>query len=337
MKAVTHKDIENAQKSATGSEAVTVMVTSGKTRVPFLYPGCIVDMRMRKYGEKETDYFTRLMITEVNHSVDKLGNYTANFEAVGADTGYLPAPKFHTPIAQPQIAIVTKNNDEKGRIQVKFDWQRGNDTTEWIRVMTPDAGSSDQVSKNRGFVAIPEIGDQVMVGFVHNHPDRPYVMGGMFHGKIGAGGGSGNNIKSLSSKSGHIIELNDAKGITVKDKTGGNSVVIDGNNTITVTAGKNIILTDKQNITLTNGQASIVLDSDTIKIHADKIEIGKGDDKGGATTDASSLIVNAETTVLTAKTSFNVGTGNLSINSTGTGDIEAKGVMTIKGNDTDIN
>ncbi|WP_246005114.1 hypothetical protein [Kaistella antarctica] len=24
-----------------------------------------------------------------------------------------------------------------------------------------------------------------MVGFVHNHPDRPFVMGGMFHGQVG--------------------------------------------------------------------------------------------------------------------------------------------------------
>lgn len=45
-------------------------------------------------------------------------------------------------------------------------------------MMSPDAGGTDQVSQNRGYVAIPEVGDQVMVGFVHNHPDRPFVMGG---------------------------------------------------------------------------------------------------------------------------------------------------------------
>lgn len=49
-------------------------------------------------------------------------------------------------------------------------------------MMSPDAGGTDQVSQNRGYVAIPEVGDQVMVGFVHNHPDRSFVMGGMFHG-----------------------------------------------------------------------------------------------------------------------------------------------------------
>lgn len=39
----------------------------------------------------------------------------------------------------------------------------------------PDAGGTDQVSQNRGYFTIPEVGDQVMVGFVHNHPDRPFV------------------------------------------------------------------------------------------------------------------------------------------------------------------
>jgi len=130
--------------------------------------------------------------------------------------------------------------------------------------MSPDAGGSEKVSKNRGFMAIPEVGDQVMIGFVHNHPDRPYVMGGLFHGKVG-GGGAGNNIKSLSSKSGHTVELNDSGGITIRDKTGGNHIVVDGNNTITVTAS--------QVIELTNGQSSIKMDGTKITIYADEIEV----------------------------------------------------------------
>ena len=60
-------------------------------------------------------------------------------------------------------------------------------------------------SQNRGYVAIPEVGDQVMVSFVHNHPDRPFVMGGMFHGQVGLGGGSDNRVKSIQTRSGHRI------------------------------------------------------------------------------------------------------------------------------------
>ncbi|WP_435524748.1 phage baseplate assembly protein V, partial [Chryseobacterium indoltheticum] len=43
---------------------------------------------------------------------------------------------------------------------------------------------TDQITQNRGYVAIPEVGDQVMVNFVHNHPDRPFVMGECFMGEL---------------------------------------------------------------------------------------------------------------------------------------------------------
>gem|GEM_PF-3177017 len=83
---------------------------------------------------------------------------------------------------------VISDADPQGqcRVTVRFDWQL-HDTTSFIRMMFPDAGGTDQVTQNRGYVAIPEVGDQVMVGFVHNHPDRPFVMGGMFHGQIALG------------------------------------------------------------------------------------------------------------------------------------------------------
>ena len=252
MKALTGSDIQTAQKSTVGSIATQVFITSGKTSVPFLYPGCVVEMEMYDSINKEANYLTKLMITEIRHTLDSIGNYVGIFEAIAADTGFLPRPVFKTPIAEPQTATVVDNKDSKGRVQVRFDWQQG--STEWIRVMTPDAGGSEKVSKNRGFVAIPEIGDQVMVGFIHNHPDRPYVMGSLFHGKVGGGGGSGNNMKSLSSKSGHTIELNDGGGITIKDKTGNNLITLDGTNKITIGA--------IDNITLGTGDSSISLSQD---------------------------------------------------------------------------
>lgn len=252
MKALTGSDIQTAQKSTVGSIATQVFITSGKTSVPFLYPGCVVEMEMYDSINKEANYLTKLMITEIRHTLDSIGNYVGIFEAIAADTGFLPRPVFKTPIAEPQTATVVDNKDSKGRVQVRFDWQQG--STEWIRVMTPDAGGSEKVSKNRGFVAIPEIGDQVMVGFIHNHPDRPYVMGSLFHGKVGGGGGSGNNVKSLSSKSGHTIELNDGGGITIKDKTGSNLITLDGTNKITIGA--------IDNITLGTGDSSISLSQD---------------------------------------------------------------------------
>ncbi len=76
-------------------------------------------------------------------------------------------------------------------------------------------------------MAIPEVGDQVMVDFIHDNPDRPFVLGGMFHGKVGGGGGAGNNVRSFSSKSGNCITLNDGDGVRIVDRNK-NSVELNG-------------------------------------------------------------------------------------------------------------
>ena len=315
IKAATNKDIEAAQKSTSGSVATSVFTTSGTTTVPFLYPGCLVDMSVRKTDTTESSYFTKLMIIEIEHLVDSLGNYLGHFKAIAADTGYLPSPKFETPKADDQTGTVTDNKDPQGRVQVRLDWQMNGNTTEWIRVMSPDAGGSEQVGKNRGFVAIPEKGDQVMVAFTHSHPDRPYVKGGLFHGKVAGGGGSGNNVKSLSSKSGHIVMLNDGGGITIKDKTGGNHVVVDGNNKVTVTSS--------QTIELTNGKASITLEGDEITLFADKITLAKS---GG---ESSKIEIKGLDTTLFGKTALKMQSDTMAqLASKGTTDIQATAGLT---------
>ncbi|WP_343659107.1 phage baseplate assembly protein V [Chryseobacterium sp.] len=236
-------DIDDSQKSARGSKAVDVFKVSGKTTVPFLYTGCVADLAMRKPDSNQTSHFTRLMITEVNHEVDARGYYTGDFEAIAEGTGFIPKPDFLIPKAEPQIATVISNVDplNQGRIQVRFDWQL-NDTTHFIRMMSPDAGGTDAISQNRGFVAVPEIGDQVMVGFEYHNPDFPFAMGGMFHGGVGLGGGMDNRVKSLQTRSGHRLVFTEDESILLTDKSG-NELRFD-------TEGSNINITAPETITI---------------------------------------------------------------------------------------
>ncbi|WP_407406147.1 phage baseplate assembly protein V [Chryseobacterium sp.] len=198
---------------------------------------------MRQTDSNKTTYFTRLMMTEVTHEINTLGHYKGTFKAIASDTGYMPKPDFTVPIAQPQPATVISNTDPlgQGRVTVKFDWQL-HDTTNFIRMMSPDTGGTDQVSQNRGYVAIPEVGDQVMVGFVHNHPDRPFVMGGMFHGQVGLGGGTDNRVKSIQTRSGHKVVFTEDESIVITDKSG-NEIHLD-------TTGSNINITAPETMTL---------------------------------------------------------------------------------------
>ncbi len=236
-------DVDDSQKSARGSKAVEVFTVSGNTTVPFLYIGCVADIEMRKPDSNETSYFTKLMMTEVSHEVNARGYYTGSFEAIAEGTGFMPKPDFVIPKAEPQVATVISNIDplNQGRIQVQFNWQL-NDTTHFIRMMSPDAGGTDVISQNRGFVAVPEIGDQVMVGFEYHNPDFPFAMGGMFHGGVGLGGGMDNRVKSLQTRSGHRLVFTEDESILLTDKSG-NELRFD-------TEGSNINITAPETITI---------------------------------------------------------------------------------------
>ena len=89
---------------------------------------------------------------------------------------------------------------------------------------------------------IYEVGNQVMIGFVHNHPDRPFVMGGMFHGQVGLGGGSDNRVKSIMTRSGHKVVFTEDESIVITDKSG-NEIHLD-------TTGSNITITAPETMTL---------------------------------------------------------------------------------------
>mgnify|MGYP000871280357 FL=1 len=190
------------------------------------------------------------LIIDIEHSVDE-GNYYGNkFRAIPSGVQSLPLPDVELAVAETQMARVTSNADPegKGRVQVQMNWQTGDMYSDWIRGLTPDGGSSDNVENNRGMVFIPEVGDYVLVGFRHNDPNRPYIMGSLFNGKTGKGGGEGNNTKSITTKSGCALILNDAEGsVTLHNKVdGGNSSIemrFDGDGNTTLRASKSIKFT----------------------------------------------------------------------------------------------
>jgi uncharacterized protein involved in type VI secretion and phage assembly len=239
-------DSYSTQQKGLKAAGSVVLVAQGDD--PRVKIGGLVKITLNEHhysgqGSEEGEY----LITSITHHIADTGSYHHSFEAIPSANDYVPA-EAAKPMAETQVAEVTDNADPKGigRVKVQMLWQaEKNKSSDWIRLLTPDAGSSDKVGTNRGQVFIPEVGDQVLLGFRYNDPNRPFVMGSVFHGKNGKGGGKDNNIKSIKTKSGHSIEFDDtSKGtsLTIKDPAG-NTIFLD-------TSGKNITITAPETMTL---------------------------------------------------------------------------------------
>lgn len=215
----------------------------------------------------------KFRIVGIEHEVRRDGHYSNSFVGVPDSTVHIPVPDAKRPLALPELATVKENNDDKGqgRVKVAFDWQKNGKTTNWIRVQTPNAGVSGAVPKNRGWVFVPEIGDQVMVSYEHGNPDRPYVTGSVFHSGSGKGGDKDNKVKSIITRSGNAIVFDDETGsIVITDQTGKQLIMLDGTDAITVMAKKSITLTNEAESVIVMDDKSIGLQADTIALEGRK-------------------------------------------------------------------
>ncbi|HGY5116964.1 TPA: type VI secretion system Vgr family protein [Citrobacter freundii] len=108
-----------------------------------------------------------------------------NFDVIPADRTWRASPLPKPSVDGPQSAIVTGPAgeeifcDEHGRVRVRFHWDRycpGNeDSSCWIRVSQPWAGAGF------GHLAIPRVGQEVIVDFLNGDPDQPIIMGRTYH------------------------------------------------------------------------------------------------------------------------------------------------------------
>lgn len=249
---------ELVKRDKSRTAAQTVYVT-GKSKTFESTIGRLITICMPAAFSTKSELGTFRVVKSI-HRIDERLVYSNEFEAVLASLKTMPVEVPNMPMAESVLGKVSSHEDPKGQGRIQVDFAFANQYSKiWMRVMTPNAGSSGEVSQNRGMVFVPEKGDQVMVGFEYGDPNRPYVIGSMFHGRNGQGGGTDNHIKSIITRNGHTIEFDDADstlGITIKDKVGnfihidskGKNIEITALETITMNA-KNIRMNADENIT----------------------------------------------------------------------------------------
>ena len=344
---ITDKEELDTMVELERSRAAAEMLTiSGTSRTCEVQLGRKVQILMpTRAPMRDIDEF---MVTYIEHHVNEADKYSNTFKGILSDLLAIPMEPVEPPRTGNQQATVMSNADpeNKGRVQVQLQWQKGlGKSTNWIRVQTPDAGSSGKVKSNRGFVCIPEVGDSVMVGFDYGDPNRPYVMGSVFSELTGAGGGADNKGKSITTRSGHTLMFDDSVeglGITLKDSNGniihldakGQNIDITAPETITFTA-KNMVMNISENITINAGKD---INSDSNGATNIKATGAASINANGNIDIASSaaLTVNASSsTSISSGASMDVSSGaNLSISAGGSGDISASGSMTVSSSDT---
>lgn len=260
--------VDNEEKASIGE----LLKITGSGDNPDVTIGSIVDIAMSLRQELSfiTESLGKFLITSISHTIDDRGHYNNSFEGLVSTTERLSVKNYRRPDPDMQLADVLDNDDPQGqgRVKVKFKWAcQTNDPSEWLRVMSPNAGSGDS-GANRGFHVIPEKGDQVMVAFEEGNVARPVVLGSVYHGKSGDSKGFKNsNTKGLTSRKGSALIFNDLSHSLHLGTSDCNFVDIkNGDNQVEIQADKKIIIK--------SGESSITLNTDgTIDIIGNIINI----------------------------------------------------------------
>jgi len=196
------------------------------------------------------------------------------------------------------VGVVTNNKDPQklGRVKLKLPERLGEVETDWARIAVMMAGNE------MGSFVLPEVGDEVLVAFREGDIREPFVLGSLWNEKQKppeTNEDGKNNLRKLKSRSGHeiIIDDSDDKGsievktqngasvkidnkdsgiITIKDKSGNNKAVIDGNsNTVEIDGNSKITLKVGGNtVTIDGTQNAVEIKSDMkIALKAAQIEM----------------------------------------------------------------
>ena len=233
------------------AETAETHYITAESQVPTLRVGSVISLYssfLERVGNISKESLGNFIIIEITHEVSQGSYYKNRFKAIPATIKALPSPKVRMPLAETQMATVLSNADPdgKGRVRVRMNWQTDGMQTGWVRVMTPDGGSSSDVKSNRGFVFIPEVGDQVLLGFRHGDPARPYILGSLFNGVTGKGGFAANHKKSLTTRSGSTVTFDDTAHTILLQTTRANKIFIDElNGTITISSAEEVNVNTK--------------------------------------------------------------------------------------------
>ena len=268
-------------------------------------PGCIVELK--GLGKR---FNGNLFVGSVTHTIEDNEWTTEAGAGVPAmnitdepDVVSPPAAGFLPGLQGLHAAVVKKldgDPQKAQRIQIELPWLDGKSKLLWARLATMYA------TNGMGTYFLPEVNDEVLVGFMNADPTHPVILGSLYGEKHKPPFEyeAKNNTKAIVTREKLRIEFDEEKKVI--------TVATPGKNTLEISDdGKSITLTDQH-------KNEIKMDSGGITLTSAKNITLKA--KGGITLDATSKISG------TAKSDISLDGMNVKV--------QAKVGATVKGNAT---
>ncbi|MFJ8129346.1 VgrG-related protein [Streptomyces hydrogenans] len=178
-------------------------------------------------------------------------------------------------------ATVTDTQDPEGsgRVKVTFPWLSDEYASDWAR-------TAQAAGTGGGEPYIPEVGDEVVVGFELGRLDRPYVLGGLYNGQDRPSGGGAVDPTSgavdrraFASKGGHRLELLDsaggARGVRLRTGDGKLTIDLDQSGTaVTIGSDGAVRITAKEKVSITaSGGVSVAAEQGPLELSGDSVSV----------------------------------------------------------------
>ncbi|MFI6567432.1 phage baseplate assembly protein V [Streptomyces sp. NPDC050534] len=245
-------------------------------------------------------------VTAVRHRLSADG-YLTEFQ-VGSPPALLPPSRTRDRGLALGVVEALDDPQSLNRVKVRLSWRADAGDGVWARPANLDAGDG------YGAVLVPNVGQEVLVGFVDGDPATPVVLGSLYNGTqqppvvVDA---DTNAVRALMTPDGHALHLEDGDSAAAKLLSG---------------KGHSLVLNDK-------GSEVVITHADSgnaIRLSADGIELTAA--QGDIKLSSSAGTITLDSLKLQAKAS-----GPSAIESSATFELKASGSLGLKGSLVTIN
>ena len=356
----------------------------GQSNCPRFIPGFTFNLIDHEREDFNQEYYflevyhtgQQPQVLEALASQEAGTSYNNDFVGIPASVTYRPERRTRKPIVEGvQTAFVVGPKgeeiytDEYGRIKVQFHWDREGEMNEksscWIRVAQSLAGMG------WGAIHIPRTGQEVIVDFLEGDPDRPIVMGSVYHATneppydlpaektkstlktlSSPGGGGFNEIRFEDKKGEEQIFIHAEKNQDIRVKNDCFEWIGNNRNLVVKTDQKEHVENNRlekvgadhmeeigkdRHLKVKGKEAKAVDDSHSFTVKGDVIEVFKANHSEQVTNDyylkGDNIVIEAMTnvTVKVGQSYVAIEAGGIKIGTTGEIVLEATNTVGIKG------